>query len=242
MIELPGVQGSAEWLKNRVGMITGSRIDDVMAVLKRKEGESAARRNYRMELIVERLTGQASEHYVSEAMEHGSEWESVARAEVEIEHDASVSPVGFVRHPTIEYSGSSPDGLLTMFGVRACLEIKAPTSAKHLDWRIAGIVPEEHRNQMQWHMACTGYDWCLFASYDPRLPEDLQLFTKAERRDNQRIAELEAGVIQFEAEIQDYLAKIGKPAYWKRDVPAPERTSEEMMQNFMNEFGEEIAP
>jgi putative phage-type endonuclease len=242
MIILSQNQGDKAWMDARRGCITGSRIDDVMAVLKRKDGESAARRNYRMELIVERLTGQTAEHYVSDAMEHGSDCESIARAEVEIDRAVTVSPVGFVRHPTIEYSGSSPDGLLTMFGVYSCLEIKAPTSAAHLDWRVAGVVPAEHRNQMQWHMACTGYDWCLFASYDPRLPEDLQLFTAAERRDDQRIAEIEAGVIRFEAEIQEYLAKIGRTGFWKRDAPKPELTADEELQAFMDEFGDEVMP
>jgi hypothetical protein len=31
---------------------------------------------------------------------------------------------------------------------------------------------------MQWQMECTGRKWCDFISFDPRLPENLQLFVK----------------------------------------------------------------
>jgi hypothetical protein len=45
---------------------------DVMATLKRG-GEAASRRDYRAELIAERLTGRAEDHYVSKEMKFGTE-------------------------------------------------------------------------------------------------------------------------------------------------------------------------
>lgn len=47
-------QGTTEWHLLRLGKVTASRITDVLS--KGKSGESAGRKNYRMELVVQRLT------------------------------------------------------------------------------------------------------------------------------------------------------------------------------------------
>ena len=56
---------------------------------------------------------------------------------------------------------------------------------------------------MQWQMACTGRDWCDFVSYDPRMPEHLAIWVKRVHRDHVAIAELEAAVGTFLAEVAD---------------------------------------
>ena len=48
-------QRTPEWFAARLGRVTGSRARDVIATI--KSGEAAARRDYRMELIVERYAG-----------------------------------------------------------------------------------------------------------------------------------------------------------------------------------------
>ena len=48
-------QGTPEWLQERSGKVTASRIADVMA--KTKTGVSASRANYMADLIAERLSG-----------------------------------------------------------------------------------------------------------------------------------------------------------------------------------------
>jgi hypothetical protein len=76
-------QGTAAWLQAREGRITASRMADVMSVLK-KGGEGAPRRNYRTELIAERITGRAEEHYVSPEMDDGTTNEPFARTAYEV--------------------------------------------------------------------------------------------------------------------------------------------------------------
>ena len=74
-----GAQQGDAWLRNRVGRITASRIVDVCSYLKRasvngKAGDpSSKRKDYFYELISERLTGFAKDHYNSPAMERGNE-------------------------------------------------------------------------------------------------------------------------------------------------------------------------
>ena len=90
-------QGSPQWLAERIGHCTASRFKDVMDFLKRG-GEGSKRAAYRMELVVERLTGSAAEHYVNAAMEWGIEHEAAARMAYEARTGAMVEQVGFIHH------------------------------------------------------------------------------------------------------------------------------------------------
>jgi hypothetical protein len=59
---------------------------------------------------------------------------------------------------------------------------------------------------MQWQMACTGRQWCDFISYDPRLPEKMQIFIQRVPRDDVMIANLEKEVTLFLKEMGDKIA------------------------------------
>jgi hypothetical protein len=63
---------------------------------------------------------------------------------------------------------------------------------------------------MQWQMACTGRPWCSFVSYDPRLPERLQLLVVRVPRDDDYIKILEQEVTTFLQELDDKLNKLEK--------------------------------
>lgn len=190
------IQGSKEWLALRCGKVTASRVADVVA--KTKSGPSASRQNYMAELIAERLTGLPAERFSNAAMAWGTEKEPDARAAYEFYRSETVKEVGFVLHPKIEQSGASPDGLV---GADGLVEIKCPNTATHLETLLGQMVPSKYINQMQWQMACTGRQWCDFASYDPRLPEEMRLFVKRMPRDDKRIEELEIEVAGFLLEI-----------------------------------------
>lgn len=74
-------QGTPEWLAERCGKATASRIGDIMA--KTRTGYGASRANYMAELIAERLTGAPAERFQSEAMRWGSQTEAEARTAYE---------------------------------------------------------------------------------------------------------------------------------------------------------------
>ena len=198
------IQGSPEWLQMRTGCVTGSRMADVMAKLKRKDGEAQTRADYKAEIVCEILTGRAADHYVSPAMQWGSDNEIFARNAYELEV-GSTELIGFALHDSIKRLGASPDGLV---GENGLVEFKCPTTATHLDYIIKGVVPAEYHWQMLCEMACTGRKWCDFASYDPRLPKRLQLFVRRFERDDARIAEMEAETQKFLAEVEEVIAKL----------------------------------
>ena len=198
------IQGTPEWFAARCGKVTASRIADLMATLK-SGGEAAGRKNYRAQLVVERMTGQPTDSYTNGAMQWGIDNEASARDAYSFVSGNTVEEIGFIDHPEIPMSGCSPDGLI---GGDGMVEIKCGNTATHIDWMLAGIVPAEHQKQMQWQMDCAGRQWCDFVSYDPRMPIDLQLFVCRLHRDDNRIAEMRAAVIAFLAEVDAMVAQL----------------------------------
>jgi putative phage-type endonuclease len=196
-------QGTPEWLAERLGKATASRISDIMA--KTKSGPSASRQNYAAELIAERLTGNGGDFYINAAMQRGTDLEPDARDAYAFESGHTVEQVGFIPHPTIAMSGASPDGLVGDVGL---VEIKCPGTAKHIATLTGGSIDGKYVNQMQWQMSCTGRAWCDFVSYDPRLPVEMQLATRRVHRDDEMIAEMEREVVAFLAEVDGLIATL----------------------------------
>ena len=191
-------QGSPEWYEARLGRATASRFKDVLAKVK-SGGEAAGRKNYRAQLVVERLTGLRAERFTSTAMEWGTETEDLARLAYTLETRDLVEEVGFIEHPSLE-AGASPDGLI---GLDGCLEIKCRLTANHIETLKLGKMPPEHVAQVQGQLLMTGRKWCDFVSFDPTLPENAQLFIERIERDDEYIARLEVEVALFLAEVAE---------------------------------------
>jgi putative phage-type endonuclease len=201
-------QRTDEWYKARLGKVTASRVADVVA--KTKSGYSTSRANYMAELICERLTGAKGESYMSAAMQWGVDQEPRARAAYEAETGALVTEIGFTPHGDMGATGASPDGLVDNDGL---VEIKCPITATHLETLLTETVPSRYITQMQWQMACTGRKWCDFVSYDPRLPDGMELFVKRVPRDDKLISELEDEVGLFILEMSGKLEKLMEKYY-----------------------------
>ena len=193
-------QRSEEWFKTRLGKVTGSQVSAVLA-----KRDSATRANYLSELVVERLTGQQAEFFMNDAMQWGVDTEPQARMAYEAHKGVLVDEIGFVNHAAISNFGCSPDGLVGLDGL---IEIKCPNSKTHIDTVLSKKAPTKYIPQMMAQMACTGRKWCDFVSFDPRLPEDLQLFVVRVDRDDQYIANLEKEVSAFLAEVDETLIKL----------------------------------
>lgn len=196
-------QRSPEWFAARLGKVTASKIADVMT--KTKTGYGAGRANYAAQLVTERLTGTKADSFTNAAMQWGVDCEERARAAYEFTTDLTVIETGFVDHPTVIMSGASPDGLV---GDAGLLEIKCPNSATHIATLQGSGIDRKYLLQMQWQMACTERLWCDFASYDPRLPLEMQLHVVRVPRDDALIAEIEAEVTAFLTEVQSTVADL----------------------------------
>lgn len=202
-METSNPQQGYAWLLDRVGCATASRFKDVMDRLKTGK-PSAACRSYALQLVTERLTGQPTEHYVTPAMQWGTDNEGPARELYQELTGNDVTLVGFQRHPELA-AGASPDGCIGLDGL---VEFKAPTSQTHIATLIGGMDPM-HQYQVQGQMWITGCDWCDFVSFDPRLPNRAhRIYIQRVPRDEAFIADLEAGVRLFLADVDATISSL----------------------------------
>lgn len=192
-------QRTPEWFQQRLGKVTASRVADIIATI-RNGNYAASRKNYAAELVTERLTGKNTEFFINDAIQWGMDQEALAKEVYTRRTGTTVIETGFEDHPTIEMAGASPDGLLSEDGL---IEIKCPMPATHQDTLLNEEINDKYKIQMQWQMACTGRQWCDFVSFDPRLPEEMQLFIKRVDRDETVIRNLEEEVLTFLSEVAE---------------------------------------
>lgn len=200
------IQGSEEWFAARCGHATASRFKDILAKI--KSGEAASRRNYRAQLVAERMTGKPAESFSNAAMEWGTAQEPYARMQYEALRGALVEETGFIHHQTIEFCGASPDGLV---GADGLVEFKCPNTATHIETVLSGMSPD-HMPQVQGQLWITGRQWCDFVSFDPRMPENLQVFIHRVERDDAYIKALEVAVVEFLSGVADTIKQLTKRA------------------------------
>ena len=201
-------QGSGAWLAARAGCLTASRMADAMSV--KKDGKPTADRSKLMiELLAERLTGDAAPHFVNDAMRWGADQEPHAKAAYEAASGNLLDACGFILHPSIEYFGASPDSFLEDDAV---VEFKCPTSTTHIGWLLAGVMPDQHKPQVLAQLACTQRTRAVFVSFDPRMPANRQLFIKEWTPDPAEIAAVEGAARDFLKELDAMFQQLAEAA------------------------------
>ena len=194
-------QRTEEWFQARLGKVTASRVADVLSKI--KSGESASRRNYKIQLVSERLTGEKQESYINQAMQDGIDREVFARDRY-VQQFGEVEEVGFVNHPTLE-ACASPD---VMVGDDGLLEFKCPIGTTHTETLMTQEVPSKYIPQIQFQLRCTGRKWCDFVSYNPMFPEHLQVFVKRVEADEVYQMELDKEIEAFLLEVQTIIDRL----------------------------------
>lgn len=190
-------QRTPAWYQARCGKVTASRVADVIA--RTQKGWGAPRAKYMDQLVAERLSRKPQDMRNVRSMTDRAEMEPEARIAYELYTDRSIELVGFVPHPFIENAGASPDGNVSNDGG---VEIKCLDAANHTKLLLGDDGPLlDYLPQMDFQMACTGNKWIDFVAYCPIMPEELKLIVKRVDRNDERIAKLEAGVIQFLSEV-----------------------------------------
>lgn len=198
-------QGSEEWLLARCGSLGASQLNEALATT--KSGWGASRENLKNRIIAERLTGVPAETFKNAAMEWGTAQEDAARKAYEAHTGTFVDEMGIAIHPVLKHTHASPDGLV---GDDGLIEIKCPNTTTHIETLKAKKAPNKYMNQMLWQMRCTDRQWCDFVSFDPRLPDHLQLFVVRVERDDAAIAELEAKVTEFLTEVEREIEQLNR--------------------------------
>lgn len=197
-------QRTDEWLAERAGNFTASRMGDLMA--RTKTGPSASRKNMITTLAIERLTGKCVDSFVNGAMQRGVELEQEALDAYSFELGVAVESVAYIKHPAIARAGCSPDGLI---GEDGMVEVKCPAAmGKHLDALQKGQHAKEYRWQLQHQLFVSGREWVDATSYDPRFPQGLQLAIKRVFKDAEDHAAIEEEIGKADAEIERIVADL----------------------------------
>ncbi len=162
-------QNTDEWRDLRVGKITSSKLNIVMANYGKSFGEPA--KKYATILAVERITKKsAQQNFTNEHMERGHIQEPIARMKYEETFFCDVSNGGFFDFHII---GCSPDGLVGNDGL---IEIKSVIAPVHYSNLIRNNVDPAYKWQCYANLWLTGREYLDFVSYCEEFPEDYQLF------------------------------------------------------------------
>lgn len=193
------------WEQLRLGNITCSRFSDVMTNDRSGKGFGKTARTYMDEVISEILTQQPASQVKTFAMEHGHQYEPVARESYEQKSGNKVEDAGIVKLVGHRITGS-PDGFVGTDGI---IEIKCPlTFVPHLRVVESCCMPDEHTEQVQGYLWLTGRQWCDFISFHPLFPEPLQLMVIRVEANKEFHKQLEERVFAFECELMKRLKSI----------------------------------
>lgn len=166
MITLDLQQGSPEWHQARLGIPTASQFHRLVTPKKREPSKAGAR-SYMLELIAERVIGQALESASTGFMARGTAMEEQAVAYYELQRSVTTEKVGFVLLDD-RSAGASPDRLC---GPDGGLEIKCPGPPKHIE-NMLRLNPD-YVMQAQGCMLVTERQWWDIMSYNPDMPPAL---------------------------------------------------------------------
>jgi putative phage-type endonuclease len=151
-------QRTPEWDEARRGKMTCSRMADAVGLI------GSRRRLWR------ELTGRERDKWASAdgriRMQDGVNYEQVAIAQYEqLVSRHPITTTGFLMHPTLDWIGGSPDGLVDIVGVHRAqggVEVKCPPTQY-------GRIPDYYMPQMQGLMEVTNRPWWDFVCWTPEM-------------------------------------------------------------------------
>lgn len=204
--EVRHIPTDADWLHEhpeqdpeRLGRATASEFNSIITRL-RGGGEAAARRNYRIRLTLERVTGKTPTRFSNDYTDWGHDTEELATVEWMVRNPEQAHLLikcGFIKHDWL-MAGASPDRLL---GDDATFEVKCFNSANHYEALTTGMLPREYVAQVQGQLWITKRKYAIVVMYDPDFPPESQLIVLHVERDEKYIDNLAVDVSNFLDEV-----------------------------------------
>lgn len=162
-------QRSKEWFKMRLGVITGSRAKNMF---------KANNLSFIDELIAEKLSGEIVESHPTQAMMHGIMMEPIALEEYRMRTGHDTREIGFCVRDDKPWLAISPDALVydNEGNIRGGLEIKCPSTKKHIEYLRTSRIPAEYKYQiLHYFIVIDEIEFMDFMSYDPRIEQSVSL-------------------------------------------------------------------
>jgi hypothetical protein len=192
-------QRSDAWHAARAGRATGSKANCIVAI-GRGGAEAVTKRDYRLQLACERLTGKPAEGgFVSYDMTRGVEIQPLILSAYEAQTGNMVRETGFLAADDC-LAGCSLDG--DVDGFKGICEWKAPKTNTHIGyWRDRNTFLNDYMPQVLHNLWISNAEWCDLVSFDDRLPSQLQLLRVRVERDQAEIDKYAKAVERFLAEV-----------------------------------------
>lgn len=193
-------QRSWHWHKMRLGVITASGIDAILA----KTG-SATRDGYMATLIAEIATGAPAEPVSAKTLQWGIDHEPAAIEAYSFMSGNIVEQIPFVYRDGDMRCGCSPDGVTE----KKTIECKAPWNTRyHIEAIVDGRIKKEYQEQVQFQMWVCGTESVDFVSFDPRMLKHNFFMTTVERSDL-FMKKFDDAIPQFIMEMDAKLERLG---------------------------------
>ena len=195
-------QRSEEWFKARLGVITGSRAIGVF------KSNNLALID---EMIAERMTQTIEESFTSKAMQHGVLFEPEALKAYNELTKNSAQEIGFCVHDKYEWLAISPDALIFRDNTAVgAVEIKCPSSKKHVEYIRKNSIPAEYKYQIfHYFIVIETLQFLDFCTYDPRNPIKKTHIVRVTREEiKEELEEVFAEYMKFYAKLVKYEEQI----------------------------------
>jgi hypothetical protein len=218
VIEIPVIQNTAAWHRQRAGIPTGSAAKHLITPTgKPASGEAVEK--YMYQLIYERIAENPIVSFQSFWMQRGHEEEERAIRLYEFSRDVQTEPCGFILNDS-RTAGASPDAKVV--GKKRGLECKAPKPENHLMYLMkSGHAWKEHYPQLQFELMITGWEEMDLYSFHPELPPAIVLT----ERNPGYIETLENIVGEFNIKLEAKYAELVEmglaQAQWRKSEQMP---------------------
>lgn len=205
----------AEWRKERLGKVTGSQLGKLVVKDKKNDsyklsvGKVASDLLYKIaweRFLITESEGMNRLNVSSQSMQHGNDYElSAIEKFIEVTGiDVEKTDYKFINKG--DFFGGTPDGFIGKDGL---IEVKAPwNGGNHLKTLLTGqIYNDDHFYQIQGYLYLTDREYCWYVTYDPDLPEGLNISYNKIKRDEGVIQAIENIVNECKEVIQDLITK-----------------------------------
>lgn len=194
-------QRTPEWFAARLGRVTGTLADAVMAQGRSKGSVSVQRVKLRYRLALEQLTGRVFDEgkKQTEPMANGVAREPLAYAAYEALKGVLLDRAGFCSHNE-QMIGCSVDGYQGDW--EGLVSIKCPEWHTHAETLRGKTIETGYLRQIVHEQLVTGAAWTDFVSFHPDFPERLQLAVIRVERNPEAINQYADELAKFLGEVR----------------------------------------